>query len=274
MALIAVSDLHVEHRENREAVEHFLRPGSSDDWLLIAGDVANSFDRIEWALSLLQRRFARVIWVPGNHELHCHKGEPAPAPRRYELLVDLCNSLSVITPESPYPVWHGPDGPFRIIPLFLLYDYSFGTLIANDPGEALELAYKAGIVCDDEFLLKPEPYVNRATWCVERVAQTERRLEQLDGMPTVFVNHFPLHIDPTKGLLRREFAQWCGTTLTSDWHTRFKAAAVVFGHLHIPRTSWLDGVPFEEVSFGYPRQWQCRSPRGLEPRQILPRCSA
>jgi hypothetical protein len=30
---------------------------------------------------------------------------------------------------------------------------------------------------------------------------------------------------------------------------------VVSGHLHIRSTSHRDGVPFEEVSLGYPQQW-------------------
>jgi hypothetical protein len=43
----------------------------------------------------------------------------------------------------------------------------------------------------------------------------------------------------------------------------------VYGHLHIPRTTWYDGVRFEEVSVGYPREWRRRRPyRWL--RQILP----
>ncbi len=54
-----------------------------------------------------------------------------------------------------------------------------------------------------------------------------------------------------------EFAQWCGTERTADWHTRFNAKAVVYGHLHIPRTTWEDGVRFEEVSLGYPRGVEC-----------------
>jgi hypothetical protein len=40
-------------------------------------------------------------------------------------------------------------------------------------------------------------------------------------------------------------------------------------HLHIPRTTWYDGVRFEEVSVGYPREWRRRKPyRWL--RQVLP----
>ena len=62
-----------------------------------------------------------------------------------------------------------------------------------------------------------------------------------------------------------EFAQWCGTELTADWHRRFSTVAVVYGHLHIPGSTVHDGVRFEEVSLGYPREW---TPRGL-PRPLL-----
>ena len=52
------------------------------------------------------------------------------------------------------------------------------------------------------------------------------------------------------------FTPWCGTVLTDDWHRRFQAVAVVTGHLHTRRTDVVDECRFEEVSLGYPRQWQ------------------
>ncbi len=76
--------------------------------------------------------------------------------------------------------------------------------------------------------------------------------------------------EPTRVLRYPQFAQWCGTTRTHDWHVRFNAAAVVYGHLHIPRVTWHDGVRFEEVSIGYPREWRQRARRPGVPRQILP----
>ena len=68
-----------------------------------------------------------------------------------------------------------------------------------------------------------------------------------------------------------EFAQWCGTDRTADWHLRFDAAAVVYGHLHIPRTTWYDGVRFEEVSLGYPREWHAYGIDGMRAiRRVFP----
>ncbi|MEV6420938.1 metallophosphoesterase [Streptomyces sp. NPDC051662] len=269
--LLAVSDLHVVYDENRALVEE-LRPASDDDWLIVAGDVAEKYADIEWALRLLSERFAKVIWAPGNHELWTHPSDPCDlrGEKRYLHLVELCRGLGIATPEDPYPVWRGAGGPVAIAPLFVLYDYSFRAPGATTTEESLRLAHEAGVVCSDEYFLHPDPFAGRDAWCWSRVEETERRLSAIDpSLRTVLVNHFPLVRHPTRILYYPEFAQWCGTELTADWHVRFRSAAVVYGHLHIPRVTWHDGVRFEEVSVGYPREWRKRPPR--EPlRQILP----
>ena len=268
--LLATSDLHVAHPENRKIVEA-MWPDSDDDWLVVAGDVGESMGEVEWALTLLSRRFATVVWVPGNHELWTPREDPVRlrGEQRYGHLVTLCRSLGVISPEDTYPVWEGRGGPVRIVPLFLLYDYSFRPA-GMTREESLAKAYDSGVVCTDEFLLHPDPYPSRQAWCHARLTETEQRLTSLDDdLPTVLVNHYPLIREPTEVLYYPQFAQWCGTELTADWHRRFRAAVVVYGHLHIPRTTVHDGVRFEEVSVGYPREWGRRGhPRGVL-REIL-----
>jgi 3',5'-cyclic AMP phosphodiesterase CpdA len=268
--LLAISDLHVSHAENRALVES-LRPGAAGDWLLVAGDVAERVHDVEWALGLLKDRFATVIWAPGNHELWTTPGDPdrARGEERYRKLVQVCRRIGVLTPEDPYAVWTGAGGPATVVPLFLLYDYSF-----RDPHttkeESLAQAYRLGVVCTDEILLSPDPHPSREAWCRARLRETEARLDARDPtLPTILVNHFPLLREHTRILRHQVFAQWCGTEHTADWHLRYQAAAVVYGHLHIPRTTWHDGVRFEEVSLGYPRERRHRQP--WPPlRQILP----
>jgi 3',5'-cyclic AMP phosphodiesterase CpdA len=270
--LLAVSDLHVSYPENRAAVAD-LRPRSPADWLLVAGDVSEIAADIEWALRLLSERFAKVIWAPGNHELWTHRRDPLGlrGESRYRHLVEMCRGLGVVSPEDPYPLWEGADGPVTVAPLFVLYDYTFRPAGATTKEDGLAQAYKTGIVCSDERMLHPDPYPSREAWCQARIEVTKRRLQALDpGHPTILVNHFPLVREPTRVLRYPEFAQWCGTVATADWHLRFNAAAVVYGHLHIPRTTWYDGVRFEEVSYGYPREWRLRGSAPGPPRVILP----
>jgi 3',5'-cyclic AMP phosphodiesterase CpdA len=271
-SLLATSDLHVTHQGNRDIIEG-IHPRHDDDWLIVAGDVAESTEAIEWALDLLVNRFAKVIWTPGNHELWTVGREP-DAPRgvaRYQELVRLCRRLGVVTPEDDYPVWETDAESFVVAPLFLLYDYSF-----RDPGTslaaAMERAYAVGLVFNDEHLLHPDPFASRQEWCAHRVELTERRLAAIPtDQRTVLVSHFPLHRGPTTMLRHPHLAMWCGTELTADWHTRFRAAAAVYGHLHIPVTLEYDGVRFEEVSLGYPREWRGRPTQPPQPlRSILP----
>ncbi|GAA2401566.1 metallophosphoesterase [Actinomadura vinacea] len=270
--LYAISDIHVGFADNRAFVEG-LRPEDDGDWLVVAGDVAEYFADVEWALRTLSGAYAKVIWAPGNHELWTPKDDPVQlrGEARYRRLVEMCRELGVLTPEDPYAVWEGDDGPVTVAPLFVLYDYTFRPEGASTKEEALKIAYDAGVVCTDEVLLHPDPYPSRDAWCDARIAYTEGRMAELPpGARTLLVNHFPLTRDPTRVLWYPEFAQWCGSERTADWHVRFGAVTVVYGHLHIPRTMWSDGVNFEEVSVGYPREWRKRGERPHGPRRILP----
>jgi 3',5'-cyclic AMP phosphodiesterase CpdA len=269
--LWAISDLHTGHTGNKPVTES-LHPSTPDDWLIVAGDVAERTDEIHWSLDLLRKRFAKVIWVPGNHELWTTNRDPMQifGKARYDYLVNMCDEMGIITPEHPFPVWTEAGGPATIVPMFLLYDYTFLPQGAATKAEGLAIARERNVVGTDEFLLSSEPYATRDAWCRNRVAYTRKRLEDLDWMtPTVLVNHFPLVREPCDAMFYPEFSLWCGTTATADWHTRYNAICSVYGHLHIPRTTWYDDVRFEEVSVGYPREWRRRKPyRWL--RQVLP----
>ncbi|GAA2307759.1 metallophosphoesterase [Streptomyces kunmingensis] len=270
--LWAVSDLHAALPDNRVLVER-MRPRSDADWLVVAGDCGELVHDVEWVLRRLSERYAKVLWTPGNHELWTPRQDPVRlrGVERYQHLVEMCRTLGVVTPEDPYPLWTGPGGPVTVAPLFLLYDYSFRVPQVSTKQQSLERAYETGVVCSDEFMLHPDPYPSRDAWCRDRVKETETRLAEADpALPLVLVNHYPLVRHPTRILRHPEFAQWCGTELTADWHTRFPVQTVVYGHLHIPRTTWYDGVRFEEVSVGYPREWRRPGHPAVGPRQILP----
>ncbi len=267
MRLWAIADLHLAAPENRAALAAL--PDHGDDWLILAGDVAERPEHLENAFHLLAQRFARLIWVPGNHELWTMPGPDGPlrGQVKYQAMLDVARRHGVVTPEDPYPLWPGPGGPVLIVPMFLLYDYSFRPA-GVDAADVLAWAWEQRLRSADEVRLSPTPYESRAAWCAARVAATVQRLtaERPPHIPTILVNHFPLRADLVT--LRRipRFSPWCGTVLTEDWHQRFGAVVCVHGHLHVPATHWRDGVRFEEVSLGYPKQWQ---PHGRGPEQAL-----
>lgn len=276
MKLHAISDLHVSFEQNREAIATLA--AHPDDWLILCGDIADTPDQLDFALEELGRKFAKLIWVPGNHELWSVPRKTAlGGVARYEQLVEICRRHDVSTPEDPFPIWQGDGGPHVLAPLFLLYDYSFRP--SDVPiSEAVAWAKEENVLCTDEFLLRTDPFPDVGAWCHERCRVSAERLEKSlteHPHPMILIAHFPLKKE--LAILPRipRFVVWCGTRITEEWHRRYRADIVVSGHLHIPCTRWVDGVRFEEVSLGYPREWAAREERrgwqlADHLRQILP----
>ncbi|AWB84220.1 metallophosphoesterase family protein [Corynebacterium liangguodongii] len=244
--LWAVADLHAAVRANQEHIEA-IGPRTPEDWLIVAGDVAENIDLVTRVMGRLAERFSTVVWAPGNHELFSRSFDRYRGVERYGELVRRMRKLGVVTPEDPYPVFHG----VTVAPLFTLYDYSFrapGCSVA----EALEAAKRKSLMLTDEFTIAP--FVDIRAWCWERLAYTTRRLSRVDG-PTILVNHWPLVREPVDTLRYPEIGLWCGTRHTRSWARRYNARAVVYGHLHMPGEVIVDGIPHIEASLGYPREW-------------------
>jgi 3',5'-cyclic AMP phosphodiesterase CpdA len=271
MKLVAIADLHLAHKENREALHEI---GSHpDDWLIVAGDVGEQLFHLTLALEILTKRFARVIWVPGNHDLWCPSGESdrTCGEARYDELVAECRQFGVLTPEDPYVRWPG-DTPVAtyLVPMFLLFDYSFRPPEISRE-EAVGWARASGVVAGDEAMLRPDPWPSREAWCHARCALTAARLDALPAdAATILINHWPLRYDLARPPRVPRFSLWSGTTLTEDWGRRYRALTVISGHLHLRSTLARHGVRYDEVSLGYPRDW--KQERGIDYylREILP----
>ena len=224
---------------------------------------------LEFVLTTTKDRYAHVIWVPGNHELWTSEDPAIGGVQKYERLVEVCRAYGVQTPEDPYIPVPG-EANLVLAPLFLLYDYSFAPA-GLGPEEAVAWAAEGGIVCADERRLLPDPWPSRQAWCSDRLHTTANRLGALpEGTRTILVNHWPLRQDLCRLFRIPRFTPWCGTKATEDWHTRFHAELVVSGHLHMRATDWRDGVRFEEVSLGYPRQYDPEKGAAGYLRQVWP----
>jgi len=267
--LFATSDIHISHRSNHAALAtmgHY-----PDDWLIVAGDVGERALHLHQALDELQPRFARVIWTPGNHDLWCPAGavDRTRGLARYEELVAICHERGVLTPEDPYEELPSSPGTY-IVPMFLLFDYSFRPPDVREV-DARDWARTEGVLSGDEWMIDPSPFGSIPEWCADRCVRTAARLDALPlSASTVLINHWPLRYDLARSPRVPLFSIWSGTTRTENWAVRYRATAVISGHLHLRTTLWRDGVRYEEVSLGYPRDWN--PARGIDwyLREILP----
>ncbi|SMR54308.1 unnamed protein product [Zymoseptoria tritici ST99CH_1E4] len=267
MRLLAIADIHLSFKANKDEwdkLEHH-----EEDGLILAGDVGESLEHMTEACKRATRRFKHVFWVPGNHELYTSSApqmsdeeKSLRGEAKYLACVKVARHYGVLTPEDDFMTWtytnvDGIEEKAIICPVFTLYDYSFRPADVSRE-DALDWALEEGIQATDEALLHPDPYPTRDAWCMSLVAAAESKLEKAasTNLPLVIINHWPLRQDTIYIPRVPRFTLWCGTTLTHNWHTRFNAKCVVTGHLHVRRTDWIDGVRFEEVSLGYPRQWE------------------
>jgi calcineurin-like phosphoesterase family protein len=233
-----------------------------EDWLIVAGDTSEKLEYHQLAFQELNKRFGKIIWVPGNHDLWTVHREGEYAKRgvdKYNALIELARSHGVTTPEDPFLKWpmkvrEGRDS-LMIAPLFLLYDYSFRPK-SIEKKDVKEWVRQKHAECSDEFLLHPEPYESREDWCWSRCKMTANKLSSIsENYKTILVNHWPLRLDIIDIPRVPRFTPWCGTVITRNWHKKYRAAVVVSGHLHTRRTDIIDDCRFEEVSLGYKRQW-------------------
>lgn len=254
LRLWAISDLHVEFPVNSKAVD--MLPEYGDDWLIIAGDVGNSHLHLQRTLSQLRRRFEKVIWTPGNHDLWVRPSDRGPlGEEHYHRLIEICREQGCVTPEDPFETW---SNEYLVAPIFTLYDYSFRP--EDVPLDSVvDWAMEAGVFCSDEALLKTFPFQGVAEWSKYRVKLTEERLlrtRETSDRRLILVSHYPLRQKDVLLYDLPRFSAWCGTKATDGWAARFGADVCIYGHLHAPVVRQEHQCIYAEVSFGYPRRGQ------------------
>ena len=302
--LYAISDLHISFPENRADLLAFTRPEGSNphDGLILAGDIGERLEHLELAFSVLTPHFqGGVWWVPGNHELFSlapkgseegGKGDQRDSLRgeaKYMACVAVAQKWGVGTPEDDAAEWRvwwdessgsGKGKGYIVAPIFTLYDYSFCPKELEGKSTQEKLEWAGSTRATDEAILFPDPYASREEWCGVLCEKAERKLaravgrverEGLAGL--IIVNHWPLRMDLVHIPRVPKFVLWCGTKRTEEWHVRYKASVVVSGHLHVRRTDFRDGAEgvnddwrcrFEEVSLGYPKQWEGAKAQGKD----------
>ncbi|XP_057544421.1 uncharacterized protein LOC130823707 isoform X2 [Amaranthus tricolor] len=118
--VFVLSDLHTDYVENMTWVKRMSSSSYQDDILLVAGDVAETYDKFFLTMSLLKNKFKHVFFVPGNHDLWCRReGEEfLDSLDKLNALLHACDELGV--ESNPLII-----DDLGIIPLFSWYHESF-----------------------------------------------------------------------------------------------------------------------------------------------------
>ncbi|KAK4283287.1 hypothetical protein QN277_000253 [Acacia crassicarpa] len=261
--VFVVSDLHTDYAENMKWVKWLSSIEHKKDVLLVAGDVAETYDNFVVTLSLLKERFQHVFFVPGNHDLWCRReGENyVDSLEKLNKLLDACKSLGVET--NPMVVDN-----LGIIPLFSWYHESFDKEqdIAGFRIPSLEM------VCKDFHACKwPKGLSNGDTSLAlyfdgmnERQQTVIKEIQMTCDHIITFSHFVPRQeLCPEKRML---FYPKLPKIIGSDsLELRVRSihgaegrgdvsACHVFGHTHFCWDAVIDGIRYVQAPLAYPRE--------------------
>ncbi|CAA6808310.1 MAG: Metallophosphoesterase [uncultured Aureispira sp.] len=212
-----------------------------EDILILAGDIIPNMQKAAALLEALSRKFFKVLFVPGNHDVWLTKGEAINSLDKFHQLLELAETLGVQT--SPFV---SPE--LSIVPIFSWYDYSFGK-----PSLTIQRAWADFKACKwpmevdaltDYFLALNEPHLHQTS---ESIISFSHFVPNMDLIPSR-VPKIVKALLPVFGSTKIETQL---QALGTDMH--------VYGHSHLNRSVEKNGIWYLNNAFGYPQEAQiCR----------------
>lgn len=239
MRVFALSDIHVDYDVNARWVQSLSQSDYQDDVLILAGDVSDSIQRLALCLESFVRRFRRVFFVPGNHDLWVIRDPDVPdSLRKFEIVRSTATACGAsMVPEVLQGV--------AFVPLLGWYDLTFGPLLQELAQIWMDFhacRWPRGWTAHDvasHFMSMntTQPVLRR-----EVTITFSHFLPRIDVMPG-FISPVHRRIYPLLGSVRLEqqLRAW-----TPDIH--------VYGHSHVNRRVALDGTLYINNAFAYPHE--------------------
>lgn len=255
MRLHVLSDLHVDHLQNRQRLPQLASSmrEHSVDGLVVAGDVSHKLPQVEEALRQLGDLAPVRMFVAGNHDVWVVKpppGDDTDSWRKLDQLGDACKATGFEYLEKK----NVQLGGFTFVGSIGWYDYSYAsqklglTLAEYTSKKFWDLTYM------DEAYAKWG--VDDADVVTRLLPGLEERLAGADGK-VVFVSH---HVPLEELVLRRGVASWdffnayMGSRRIEELLRKRGVNRFLFGHTHRPVTLIEPGRFVINNPVGYPRQ--------------------
>lgn len=243
MRVFALSDIHIDYEENAKWVADLSRSEYQDDVLILAGDVTDIRRLLDWCLSALARRFKKVLFVPGNHELWVIRED------RQQNSLQKFDDVCALVKSSGASMQAFYERGVSIIPLLGWYDYSFG-----EPSEELRSVWMDYQACRwPSGLTERDIAAHFVAFNTKHVARA--------GDKVITYSHFVPRIDVMPGSARKLLYPVLGSAQLESQLRQFNPDIHIYGHSHLNRKVEIDGVSYINNAFGYPSETSITSKR-------------
>ncbi|MFK7730785.1 MAG: metallophosphoesterase [Pseudomonadales bacterium] len=270
--ILAMSDLHVDFKDNMRHMLSLSDSDYKDDCLIVAGDACDDITKLEQLLSSLTSKFSHVSFVPGNHELWVRRSEFADSLEKFNKIMALCDDMGVHS--RPFKVGSSAS-QVTVVPLFSWYrtdDSDPHSLKITKVGEDWENSPWADkYYCKWSAEWQADPALAANYFAKLNVAN----IRQYDT-PVISVSHFL----PRRELIFNEqqhvdrfcrnnavipafdsdpapsfnFSRVAGCSLIDQQIRSLGSTMHVYGHQHRNRNRIIDGVHYVSHCLGYARE--------------------
>ncbi|CBL44949.1 Conserved hypothetical protein [gamma proteobacterium HdN1] len=255
-----ISDLHVDYAENVAAIDQWSNWDFQFDTLLVAGDLSDKLDLLGRTLATCRKKFARVAYVPGNHEMWVKGTGRRDSVAKWAAICKLCENEGIT--QSEFKV--AGRSPVTVIPLLSWYETQ------KDAGGTLYLPKGERDETDEmwmDFHLTGWPEIQSTLDYF--LSQNPPVAEQPMAERVITFSHF---LPRQELMFSSGRVPPPGTTYPSDPHPAFNFSHVagstrideqlraygsilhLYGHQHRNRAFSLDGVTYVSHCMGYPRE--------------------
>jgi len=253
MRIFAISDLHIDYEVNARWIADLSSADYKEDVLVLAGDVTDTLRLLDWCLGTLTRRFRKVLFVPGNHELWVIRDA-----RDRNSLQKFSDVAAVVAASgaSMQPIC---ERGVSLIPLFAWYDYSFG-----EPSEELQLMWMDYHACRWPAGFGAAEIA--AHFAALNHSHSGYRQADAGHGKVITFSHFLPRIDVMPDFIpasKRFLYPVLGATQLDRQLRLLNADIHIYGHSHVNRRVDIDGVTYINNAFGYPDETRIAAKRLL-----------
>jgi predicted phosphodiesterase len=239
MRVFALSDIHIAYYANAEWIANLSLLDYQDDVLVLAGDVTDDPGALERCLYALTKRFKKVLFVPGNHDLWVLR--EGHAINSLEKFQDVC----AVVEASGASMRPCRERDVSIIPLLAWYDYSFG-----QPSEQLLSTWMDYRACR-------WPSGFTAPDISAHFASLNREPPKSGGGKVITYSHFVPRLDLMPKFIpgRHKFLYpILGSAHLERQLRTLKPFIHIYGHSHVNRHVTVDAISYVNNAFGYPSE--------------------